>query len=116
MPSSVVHRSAEQIKGRTHIVVVHMHLRPPAHNRGESLTRAEFEASEHRLRRPSPLVSSLVLDDTWQHGPTRDGLSSQVSGTARHDATPDGRPCQTTQIYEGTNQIQRMVIAKKLFS
>jgi alkylation response protein AidB-like acyl-CoA dehydrogenase len=34
----------------------------------------------------------------------------------RHDAAPDGRSCQTTQIYEGTNQIQRMVIAKKLFS
>jgi alkylation response protein AidB-like acyl-CoA dehydrogenase len=26
-----------------------------------------------------------------------------------------GRPCQTTQIYEGTNQIQRMVIARKTF-
>jgi alkylation response protein AidB-like acyl-CoA dehydrogenase len=33
-----------------------------------------------------------------------------------HDPAQDGRPCQTTQIYEGTNQIQRMVIAKKLFS
>jgi hypothetical protein len=38
-----------------------------------------------------------VLDDTLHHGPTL-----------------DGRSLQTTQIYEGTNQIQRMVIAKKL--
>ena len=29
---------------------------------------------------------------------------------------PGGRPCQTTQIYEGTNQIQRMVIARKTFT
>jgi len=28
--------------------------------------------------------------------------------------TRAGRPVQTTQIYEGTNQIQRMVIAKRL--
>jgi alkylation response protein AidB-like acyl-CoA dehydrogenase len=34
----------------------------------------------------------------------------------QHDPAPDGRSFQTTQIYEGTNQIQRMVIAKKLFS
>ena len=31
------------------------------------------------------------------------------------DAIPGGRPGQTTQIYEGTNQIQRMVDRKKLF-
>ena len=42
--------------------------------------------------------------------------SSQFSGTVRHDAARGGRPFQTTQIYEGTNQIQRMVIAKQLFS
>lgn len=64
----------------------------------------------------SPLVSPLVLDDTRQHGPTPDGLSSQLSGTVRHDAAPDARPFQTTQIYEGTSQIQRMVIAKQLLS
>ena len=27
---------------------------------------------------------------------------------------PSGRNCQTTQIYEGTNQIQRVVVAKHL--
>jgi alkylation response protein AidB-like acyl-CoA dehydrogenase len=32
---------------------------------------------------------------------------------SRHEADERRRP---TQIYEGTNQIQRMVIAKKLFS
>jgi alkylation response protein AidB-like acyl-CoA dehydrogenase len=29
-------------------------------------------------------------------------------------AAPAERSAQTTQIYEGTNQIQRMVIAKRL--
>jgi alkylation response protein AidB-like acyl-CoA dehydrogenase len=57
-----------------------------------------------------------VLDDTRQHALTRDGLSAQLSGTVQHDPARDGRPFQTTQIYEGTNQIQRMVIAKQLFS
>ena len=36
--------------------------------------------------------------------------------TSAHSGTPGGRPCQITQIYEGTNQIQRMVIARKTFS
>jgi len=40
----------------------------------------------------------------------------QLSGTKQHESTRAGRTLQTTQIYEGTNQIQRMVIAKKLFS
>jgi hypothetical protein len=53
---------------------------------------------------------------TGQHDTTQDGLSSQVSNTVGHATTRDGRPIQTTQIYEGTNQIQRIVIAKKLFS
>ena len=46
-----------------------------------------------------------------------------MSRTRRHQnrtsedcGTPGGRPCQTTQIYEGTNQIQRMVIARKTFT
>jgi alkylation response protein AidB-like acyl-CoA dehydrogenase len=43
-------------------------------------------------------------------------MSSQLSGTVRHEAAQDGRPFSTTQIYEGTNQIQRMGIAKKLLS
>jgi hypothetical protein len=55
----------------------------------------------------------MTLCDTAQHDC---GLSSQLSGTIHHSASPDGQPRQTTQIYEGTNQIQRMVIAKKLFS
>ena len=41
-------------------------------------------------------------------------MSPQLSGTVSHETASDGRPVQTTQIYEGTNQIQRMVIAKKL--
>jgi alkylation response protein AidB-like acyl-CoA dehydrogenase len=36
--------------------------------------------------------------------------------TSGHRGTLGGRPCQTTQIYEGTNQIQRMVIARKTFT
>ncbi len=74
----------------------------------------DFEWVRHRPRRPSLLVSSLVLDDTRQHGPTRDGLSSQLSGAVQHSAAPDRRSFQITRIYEGTNQIQCMVIAKKL--
>ena len=46
---------------------------------------------------------------------TQRSVPSQLGGTKRHDVTPDGRSFQTTQIYEGTNQIQRMVIAKKVF-
>jgi alkylation response protein AidB-like acyl-CoA dehydrogenase len=38
------------------------------------------------------------------------------NGMARYATTPSGRGGQTTQIYEGTNQIQRVVIAKKLLS
>ena len=91
-----------------------MQLPEPAHTRGDSLTHADFEAPRQRPWRCSPLVSSLVLDDTRQYRPTCDGLSSQLSGTVRHEAASDGRPFQTTQIYEGTNQIQRIVIAKKL--
>jgi alkylation response protein AidB-like acyl-CoA dehydrogenase len=60
------------------------------------------------------LVPSLELDDTRQHGPARDGRSSQLSITGDHEASPDVRSLQTTQIYEGTNQIQRIVIAKRL--
>jgi hypothetical protein len=37
-----------------------------------------------------------------------------LSGTPCYESTPSGRQGQTTQIYEGTNQIQRVVIAKKL--
>jgi hypothetical protein len=33
-----------------------------------------------------------------------------------HSGAFAGRPCQTIQIYEGTNQIQRMVIARKTFT
>jgi alkylation response protein AidB-like acyl-CoA dehydrogenase len=36
------------------------------------------------------------------------------SGMATYPSTPSGRSDQTTQIYEGTNQIQRVVIAKRL--
>jgi hypothetical protein len=39
-----------------------------------------------------------------------------LSGTHRCSPTPSGHLGQTTQIYEGTNQIQRVVIAKKLLS
>jgi alkylation response protein AidB-like acyl-CoA dehydrogenase len=51
-----------------------------------------------------------------EHRPTPDGLSWQLTTTTQHTASADGQPIQTTQIYEGTNQIQRMVIARKLFS
>jgi alkylation response protein AidB-like acyl-CoA dehydrogenase len=51
-----------------------------------------------------------------EHGPTQDDLVSQHSGAAPNEMASDGQPCQITQIYEGTNQIQRIVIAKKLFS
>ena len=76
------------------------------------------------LDEPSPypfptrlsLVSSLILGDTRQHGNTRDGLSLQLTGTVQHETASLGQALQTTQIYEGTNQIQRIVIAKKLFS
>ncbi len=40
----------------------------------------------------------------------------QLSDTKQRESTRGGRSLQTTQIYEGTNQIQRMVIAKQLFS
>jgi alkylation response protein AidB-like acyl-CoA dehydrogenase len=40
--------------------------------------------------------------------------SAQLNGTVWHDATSAGRAGQITQIYEGTNQIQRIVIAKHL--
>ena len=41
---------------------------------------------------------------------------AQLSSIVKHASTPVERSLQTTQIYEGTNQIQRIVIAKKLFS
>ncbi len=42
------------------------------------------------------------------------GLPAQLSGTRWDAVGRAGRSVQTTQIYEGTNQIQRMVISKKL--
>ncbi len=42
------------------------------------------------------------------------GLPAQLSGTRWDVLGRAGRSVQTTQIYEGTNQIQRMVISKKL--
>jgi hypothetical protein len=94
-----------------------MQLLAAAHSRGDSATwpgvGALATAAPEVIHPP---VSSLVLDDTRQYDPTRDGRLSQFSGTVHHGAAPNGRPCQTTQIYEGTNQIQRMVIAKKLLS
>ncbi len=42
------------------------------------------------------------------------GLPDQLRGTRWDALVLAGRSVQTTQIYEGTNQIQRMVIAKKL--
>jgi hypothetical protein len=93
-----------------------MQLLAPAHNRGDSLQHPARRVLSEARWDSLPLVSSLVLGDTWQHGPTCDGLSPQLSGTAQHRTSQSGRPCQTTQIYEGTNQIQRIVIAKKLFS
>ena len=93
-----------------------MQLLAAAHNRGDSATRPGRLSPQQPRRRPSPLVSSLVLDDTRQQGPTLGELSSQLSGTVQHDPAPGGRPLQSTQIYEGTNQIQRMVIAKHVLS
>ena len=42
------------------------------------------------------------------------GLPAQLRGTRWDVLGLAGRSDQTTQIYEGTNRIQRMVIAKKL--
>lgn len=42
------------------------------------------------------------------------GLPAQLNGTGWDSLGLAGRSIQTTQIYEGTNQIQRMVISKKL--
>ncbi len=42
-----------------------------------------------------------------------DGRPAQLSGTGWDVLGRAGRSVQTTQIYEGTNQIQRMVISKK---
>jgi alkylation response protein AidB-like acyl-CoA dehydrogenase len=42
------------------------------------------------------------------------GLPAQLNGTRWDALVLAGRSVQTTQIYEGTNQIQRMVISKKL--
>jgi alkylation response protein AidB-like acyl-CoA dehydrogenase len=61
------------------------------------------------------LVSSLILAGTAEHGPAASGGSSLLSDTVRHEQTRARQPDQTTQIYEGTNQIQRIVIAKRLF-
>ncbi len=58
------------------------------------------------------LFSSLQLGDTGRTGRTAPGNNR----SSAHCRAPAGRPCQTTQIYEGTNQIQRMVIARKTFS
>jgi alkylation response protein AidB-like acyl-CoA dehydrogenase len=60
------------------------------------------------------LVPSLVLATTAQLALAPSGLSDLFSGTVRHEQTRAGQADQTTQIYEGTNQIQRMVIAKRL--
>ena len=85
-----------------------MFARSTASNRG---------STSHRLTRfdVSPLVSSLVSGDTRQPGLSGDGLSSHLSCIVQDEATPGGRRVQTTQIYQGTNQIQRIVIAKRLF-
>jgi hypothetical protein len=60
------------------------------------------------------LPSSLVPRRTFRHtlGPSE--RSFLLRRTVRDVTARAGRPDQTTQIYEGTNQIQRMVIAKRL--
>ena len=42
------------------------------------------------------------------------GLPAQLNSTGWDSLGRAGRSIQTTQIYEGTNQIQRMVISKQL--
>jgi alkylation response protein AidB-like acyl-CoA dehydrogenase len=42
------------------------------------------------------------------------GLPVQLNGTRWDAVVRAERSVRTTQIYEGTNQIQRMVISKKL--
>ena len=57
------------------------------------------------------------IPDVRQHMATPPDTRGTV-GAARqhccHAAIRGGRTVPTTQVYEGTNQIQRMVIAKKL--
>jgi hypothetical protein len=75
-------------------------------------------ATNHRPTLGERLVPSSI-PTAERHAaarPTRDGQSSQLSNPAQHTATPGERPLRITQIYEGTNQIQRMMIAKKLLS
>jgi len=57
------------------------------------------------------LVSSLLRADTGQYGTSPRIALDQLRA---YEPAPSGRVDGTTQIYEGTNQIQRIVIAKKL--
>ncbi len=62
---------------------------------------------------PSQLLS-LELTGTGCDATGLTGLPAQLRGTRWDSLGRAGRSVQTAQIYEGTNQIQRMVIAKKL--
>ena len=63
-----------------------------------------------RMARTSSLLSSLQLAMTSRTG-EHDGRTRTRS---RPLAGLSGRACLITQIYEGTNQIQRVVVAKRL--
>lgn len=57
---------------------------------------------------------SLELVGTRWGGMALAGLPAQLNSTGWDSLGRAGRSVQTTQIYEGTNQTQRMVISKKL--
>ena len=95
-------------------------LLPVQSTSGASITltvRSAGSCESKRLggqRNGRSLVPSLVPVGSAEHGPSHNGPSSLLSGTLRHGRARGGRPDQNTQIYEGTNQIQRVVIARKL--
>jgi DNA-binding transcriptional LysR family regulator len=61
---------------------------------------------EHRLAKQRRLTLRSLVHEPFV----------LLSDTQRHSAARPGRSGETTQIYEGTNQIQRVVIAKRLLS
>jgi hypothetical protein len=54
------------------------------------------------------------IPSTGRHDREQASRHRTVLPAQRHWLTRDGRHDQTTQIYEGTNQIQRIVISKRL--
>ena len=80
----------------------------------QGLHRAHVGGGIEQIGSAPSLVPSLELVGTRREQMALAGFPAQLNGTGWDSLGRAGRSIQTTQIYEGTNQIQRMVISKQL--